>query len=84
VHESFGRETGKLATQETRDFRLINPQHAGCASLGESSRANGRSYPNSEVGFGKTLFRVGKPNVGEDIAAAFLHFDCSSHRSAPF
>jgi hypothetical protein len=35
--------------------------------LSESLGANGRSYADCQIGFGKTFFRVGQPDVSEDI-----------------
>jgi len=84
MHEALGGKAGELTPQKARDFRLIDLQDVGSASLSESPRANRFGYADRKIGFGQTLFRVGQTDVGENVAAAFLDPNSFTHAYYPF
>jgi hypothetical protein len=58
MHKLFCGKPGESATQEARNLGLVNFQDTRCPRLSHAPRANGRSDPHREIGFGKPLFRI--------------------------
>jgi hypothetical protein len=81
MHKPFRGEARELAAKKPRDFWLINFQYPGCVRLSQPARTNSVSDANGERGLCEALFRIWQAKIGEDIAAAFLYFDCFSHCS---
>jgi hypothetical protein len=84
LHEPFGRKTGNLPAQQAGDFGLVNLQDARGGRLSETPCTNDSGNAKSKSGLGKTLFGIGQPKVGENIAASLFDFDCFSHAFRSF
>lgn len=70
MHETFRRKAGKLASQQARNFRLIDFERAGSLSLGKPPRTDGLADANRKIGLRKTLLGIGQADVGEGVPAA--------------
>ncbi|MGH9737644.1 MAG: hypothetical protein ACRD4X_03550 [Candidatus Acidiferrales bacterium] len=67
MHETPGREALKLTTQKPGDFWLVDLQHVGGASLGESPRTKHFVNVDRKLGVNETFFGIGQTDVGETL-----------------
>lgn len=72
MHEAFGGEAGELAAEKAGNFWLVNFGDAGDARLREAPCADGCRDAKRQRSFGEAIFRIGKADVGEDIASGFF------------
>jgi len=79
VHEAFGEETGKLAAQEARNFRLIDFQDVGGAGLRETLGTDGLGDADCQIGLARRSSGLGQTDIRKDIATALLDFDSLAH-----
>ena len=79
VHKPLGGKSGESGLHQARNLWLVNLQDAGGAGLGEAAGANRFGDANGEISFGEALFWLRPADIGEYIAATFLHVDVSMH-----